>query len=280
MSKLTRQFDPGNVGAIGLGAAALVVLAVLPYLSGLDHPLLHDDRTLLDNRWLAAEASAADLLTHEAVFVPTGDLAQQLGLEEEEAERLRREEALHTSIDDVGAIAERARVGTLVLVRLRPPPVYSFQLTSLVNDRFGGRIVIREFATRRDLMSLNEALIVNCSGLGARDLFADDELIPVKGQLTMLVPQPEVNYATNGGVPGRNRAGFVHMMPRRDGIALGGTSEDGISSLEPNEEARRRVVDTHIELFTGMRPPDPGARLSAAAPIEVPSVESFFGAES
>ncbi len=159
------------------------------------------------------------------------------------------------------------------------PAVY---LDALVRDfvYFGGRIVIRAFATRRDLMSLNESLIVNCSGLGARDLFADDELMPVKGQLTMLVPQPEVNYATNRGVPGRNSGGFVHMMPRRDGIALGGTAERGVSSLEPNEEARRRIVDTHIQLFTGMRPPDPEARLSAATPGEIPSVESFFGAES
>ena len=140
--------------------------------------------------------------------------------------------------------------------------------------------MVREFATQRDLMALSESLIVNCTGLGARDLFNDDELIPVKGQLTMLVPQPGVNYATSGGVPGRGGGGFVHMMPRRDGIALGGTSERGVWSLEPNKEARQRIVDTHIELFNGMKAPDPHARLSAATPSEVPSVESFFGLES
>lgn len=159
------------------------------------------------------------------------------------------------------------------------PAIY---LDRLVHDvfYFGGRIVIREFATQRDLMALNESLIVNCTGLGARDLFNDDELIPVKGQLTMLVPQPGVNYATSGGVPGRSRGGFVHMMPRRDGIALGGTSEHGVWSLEPNKEARQRIVDTHIELFSGMKAPDPDARLSATTPSEVPNVESFFGLES
>ena len=35
-----------------LAAAALVILAALPYAGGLGHPLLHDDRTLLDNAWL------------------------------------------------------------------------------------------------------------------------------------------------------------------------------------------------------------------------------------
>jgi glycine/D-amino acid oxidase-like deaminating enzyme len=159
------------------------------------------------------------------------------------------------------------------------PAVYLDRLVHDVID-FGGRIVIHEFATSRDLMALDESLIVNCTGLGARDLFNDDELTPVKGQLTMLVPQPEVGYGTFGGVPGRSSGGFLHMIPRRDGIALGGTSESDVWSLEPNDERRRQIVEAHIELFRGMRAPDPDARLSAATPGEVPSLESFFGLES
>ena len=49
------------------------------------------------------------------------------------------------------------------------------------------------------LLSLDEPRIVNCSGLGARVLAGDDEIIPVKGQLTVLVPQPEVDYRISGG---------------------------------------------------------------------------------
>jgi hypothetical protein len=45
------------------------------------------------------------------------------------------------------------------------------------------------------------------------------------------------------------------MMPRRDGIALGGTQERNVWTLEPNDEARQRVVGDHIKLFTSMRPP-------------------------
>ena len=33
---------------------------------------------------------------------------------------------------------------TLVLVRLRPPPVYDVQITGLVDDDFSGRIVIAD----------------------------------------------------------------------------------------------------------------------------------------
>jgi len=42
-------------------------------------------------------------------------------------------------------------------------------------------------------------------------------------------------------------------MPRTDGIALGGTSERGVWTLEPNEGARQEVVDQHIQLFAAMR---------------------------
>ena len=132
-------------------------------------------------------------------------------------------------------------------------------LDRLVQDvrLFGGRVVIRDFETRRDLMALNEKIIVNSTGLGARELFDDEEVLPYKGQLTLLAPQPEVNYETGGGL--RTTSGqagvFLHMTPRSDGIALGGTAERDEWSLEPNPESRQAVVDGHIELFSAMRRP-------------------------
>ena len=57
----------------------------------------------------------------------------------------------------------------------------------------GGRIEVREIRDLADLQTLPEQVIVNCTGLGAKALFNDDELTPVKGQLTFLLPQPEVN---------------------------------------------------------------------------------------
>jgi glycine/D-amino acid oxidase-like deaminating enzyme len=141
-------------------------------------------------------------------------------------------------------------------IRIEP----SLYLDALVRDvlMFGGRIVMRKFDTTRDLMTLTEPVVINCTGLGARELFGDQELVPLKGQLTVMVPQPEVNYQTNGGV--RNEplppgALGLHMMPRSDGIILGGTSERGVTAMDPNEAERKRVVDGHIELFSAMRSP-------------------------
>ena len=164
-------------------------------------------------------------------------------------------------------------------IRIEP----SIYLDALVEDvlLFGGHIVIRKFDTPRDLMSLEESVIVNCTGLGSSTLFNDRELTPLKGQLTVLVPQPEVDYNTFGGLR-RTSGGFgIHMQPRSDGIILGGTSERGVWTLEPNEEALRRVVEGHIELFNAMRGlARPTQIASMGPPDHVPPVESFFGLTS
>ena len=160
----------------------------------------------------------------------------------------------------------------------------SIYLDALVRDflLWGGRIVIRKFDSPRDLMSLSEPILINCTGLGAQAIFGDSTLVPLKGQLTHFVPQAEVNYQTNGGLrPGGSNEFGIHMMPRHDGIALGGTSERGVWTLEPNEEARKRIVDAHIELFTSMRAPSGNAHMMTKdlpAP-SVPSLESFFDLE-
>jgi hypothetical protein len=43
------------------------------------------------------------------------------------------------------------------------------------------------------------------------------------------------------------------MMPRSDGIILGGTSLRDNWSLDVEENERKRVVDLHTELFHSMR---------------------------
>lgn len=130
----------------------------------------------------------------------------------------------------------------------------SIYLDALVRDvrGAGARVVIREFHRRRDLAALAEPVIVNCTGLGARALVGDEELRPLKGQLTLLMPQAEVDYSTFGSAT-PTAGGFVHMQPRSDGIALGGTSVEGDWTLEPDDEARRRIVSAHIDLFDQMR---------------------------
>ena len=115
----------------------------------------------------------------------------------------------------------------------------------------GGRITLRTFATPRDLMTLDEPVIVNATGLGAAALFGDPSVVPVKGQLTLLAPQPEVGYRVSARLA---RGVIVGMHPRRDGIVLGNLQDRGNWSLEPDEDVRQWMVDSAISFFAAMKP--------------------------
>jgi D-amino-acid oxidase len=109
----------------------------------------------------------------------------------------------------------------------------------------GGRIVVRELQDRQQIQGLPEPVVVNCTGLGAQTLFEDALMEPVRGQLSFLLPQPEVDYIMI--------AGGLYMFPRRDGILLGGTFEHGASSLDVNEETKARILAGHRRIFEGLR---------------------------
>ncbi len=78
--------------------------------------------------------------------------------------------------------------------------------------RHGGRFVGREFHSTDELQPLGEPTVVNATGLGAATLFRDATMTPVRGQLGVLIPQPEINYGLSG-------EGFA-MTPRRDGLVV------------------------------------------------------------
>lgn len=119
-------------------------------------------------------------------------------------------------------------------------------LRALLADvqRWGGRIVRRRFADADDVARLKERAIVNCAGLGAGALFGDAEMYPVRGQLTLLLPQAGVDYGYVAGGPD----GLLYMFPRQSAIVLGGTIEHGVSDLTPDPGARARMLAGHAAI--------------------------------
>lgn len=110
--------------------------------------------------------------------------------------------------------------------------------------RAGGHIVIRDFRDRAEVLSLEESVIFNCTGLGAKALFGDDELTPAKGQLLFLPPDRDVDFFTIGG--GR---GVLYMMPRTDALLLGGTFKYGDWSTNPEPAETDRIIAEHQKIF-------------------------------
>ena len=123
------------------------------------------------------------------------------------------------------------------------PPVF---LPAITRDFLlrGGRIHVREFHEARDLFRLDEKVVVNCAGLGAHALFGDTELTPIKGQLAILLPQPEVDYIMIKG--------DYYMFPRRDGIVLGGTHDRDEWRLDVDPAVTARILANHRAIFERM----------------------------
>jgi len=109
----------------------------------------------------------------------------------------------------------------------------------------GGKFDVRRFATPADIAALPETLVFNCTGLGSHELFGDADLRPARGQLAILEPQPEVNYALTLG-PG-------YMFPRPDGIILGGTFEVDEWDATPQPAAIAKIIDAQKRFFDSFR---------------------------
>ena len=120
------------------------------------------------------------------------------------------------------------------------PQIY---LNALMRDfrLAGGEIVVRDFPNLEAFLTLSEPVIMNCTGLGAKALFNDAELVPVKGQYMILLPQPDVDYS-----------GF-DMTPRDDGLLVGNSAERGVWTLEPNVELRRLRMNRAIEFWGSLK---------------------------
>ena len=122
----------------------------------------------------------------------------------------------------------------------------SIYLSALLRDFYnaGGRVVVKEFRNRQEIARLREPVIFNCTGLGSRTLFNDEELSPVRGQLEILLPQPEIDYCY---------LSTGYMFPRRDGIILGGTWDHDDWSLAPNPEQATAILESHMEIMKNLR---------------------------
>ena len=124
------------------------------------------------------------------------------------------------------------------------PPRYLEAMMGAFREA-SGTILVGTIADRAAIAKLPEKLVFNCTGLGAKDLFQDAELMSARGQLTFLKPQPEVQYAVSHDE--------LYMLPRTDGIVLGGTYELGVTSLTPDMDKMRKILARHKAFFDGYR---------------------------
>ncbi|XP_027959982.1 D-aspartate oxidase isoform X2 [Halichoerus grypus] len=137
----------------------------------------------------------------------------------------------------------------------------------LVSGLKGSGVLI---LTRRigDLWELHPSfdIVVNCSGLGSRQLAGDSKIFPVRGQV-LRVQAPWVKHFIRDG------SGLTYIYPGISNVILGGTRQKGDWNLSPDAEISRDIFSRccalepslhgacDIREKVGLRPFRPGLRL-------------------
>lgn len=113
------------------------------------------------------------------------------------------------------------------------------------------------------------AAVVNCTGLGSRELIGDRTLTPMRGQVVVVAQFGLTEWLLAQHDPHR----LVYIVPRSDTVLLGGTAEDGDEDLTVRPEAAAAIVRRCAELLpelgtarilahrVGLRPARPEVRL-------------------
>lgn len=134
----------------------------------------------------------------------------------------------------------------------------------------GGRYVERE------AQSLEEALeacdvVVNATGLGARELADDPEMFAIRGQILRVAREG----AERALVDDRDPAGLTYVVPRSRDVILGGVAEEGVEDLAVDPEQTRAILARCaaldpslarrevLEVKVGLRPGRTTVRLEA-----------------
>ncbi|MFH9810703.1 FAD-dependent oxidoreductase [Streptomyces olivaceus] len=115
----------------------------------------------------------------------------------------------------------------------------------------GGVVETRAVA---DLGGIRAPVVVNCTGLGARDLVPDAAVRPVRGQL-VVVENPGVRTWLVSA--DRASGTTTYFLPQPGRLLLGGTAEEDNWSAEPDP----RVAEAIVRRCAELRPEIAGARV-------------------
>jgi D-amino-acid oxidase len=151
-------------------------------------------------------------------------------------------------------------------------PAYLEYLLGLVRLS-GGRLEIGP-----PLRDLSEALgqrtspvLVNCAGIGARDLVPDGALVPVRGQVIVAANPGLDEFFVGDDADGE----VTYILPHGQTVVLGGTHQAGSASRNPDPADARRILDRCAAVEprladavvlahrVGLRPFRPAVRLEA-----------------
>lgn len=117
-------------------------------------------------------------------------------------------------------------------------------------DRFlssGGVVERRVVGSLREVATLAR-VIVNCSGMGARELCGDRAVVPARGQVVRVV-NPGLTLSLRDE---DNPKGRTYIHPRTHDCILGGTFQLGEWDTTPDPEIATAILERCAELVPGL----------------------------
>jgi hypothetical protein len=110
------------------------------------------------------------------------------------------------------------------------------------------------FESLEDVLSLKEPIIVNCTSMGSRELFNDQEFLPARGQLVYFKPQAGIDYLLYHHVdnaPNDPNEFWVSVYPWSDRLILGGVYEYGEKEPVIKHEIIAKIIENYEKSFSG-----------------------------
>lgn len=115
-------------------------------------------------------------------------------------------------------------------------------------EQSGGRIEQRAVSTLAELFGDNR-LVVNCAGLGAREVAGDEAVYPIRGQI-IRVKRPAGVGCWLGGEDGSE---LLYIIPRSEDCILGGTGQEGDWTLEADPDTAAAILQRCAELEPALK---------------------------
>lgn len=137
---------------------------------------------------------------------------------------------------DPGELAAGHAAGYVFRTPVVAMPIFLKWLEARV-VALGGAIEART-VTDLDALLLEASLVVNSTGLGARDLVNDEDLRPIRGQIVRVAP----GYAERFMQAGGGLTPLTYIVPRPDCTVLGGTEDVDVWDLDVDPGTSAAIV--------------------------------------
>ncbi|MEV7083276.1 FAD-dependent oxidoreductase [Streptomyces sp. NPDC093516] len=158
-------------------------------------------------------------------------------------------------------------------VRARLPLIDMPVHLAWLRERFVAAGGVVEACAVSSFAEADAPVVVNCTGLAARELVPDPSVRPVRGQL-VVVENPGIDtWLVSSDAAGQ----YAYLFPQPGGLVLGGTAEENAWSLEPDPATAEAIVARCAALRpevagakvlahrVGLRPARPAVRLERDA---------------